>query len=98
MDNTLDESDFVKDQNLHARESNQSSGNISKDITNSTPVDDALIKKTRSVWESAYGREITDTEAMEIIERFANIFDVMSECGAKANPSPENCNGEDVYA
>ena len=79
MDNTFDENDFAVNQNLHAREA-ESSENSQEDIINSTHIDGALIEKTRSVWEPVYGREITDTEAIRIIERFAGIFDVLTEC------------------
>ena len=98
MDKIFDENDFIDNRNLHARETETSSGNNSKDTDNNSHMDESLIKKTRDVWEPLYGREITDTEATEIIKKFSNIFDVMTECGIKQDPSPANHNGEKGYA
>ena len=92
MDNTFDESDFAANQDLQARESKQSSESSQEDIINSTHIDGALIEKTRSVWEPVYGREITNAEAIRIIERFAGIFDVLTECmegDGQGTPKPE---------
>ena len=79
MDKTFDEDDFLEGRNLHARENSQSSGNTSQDMASGTHMDEALIKKTRSVWEPLYGREITDAEAMGIIEKFSDVLEVLAE-------------------
>ena len=97
MDNTFNEDDFADNRNLQTRETETGRENPSKDIANSTHIDEALIEKTRSAWEPVYGREVTDAEAIEIIKRFFNIFDVLAECEEGRNPSPANCSGENDY-
>ena len=79
MDNKFSKDDFTDNRNLQAREETHSNENPSKDVASSTHIDEALIKKTRNAWDPVYGREITDSEAIRIIERFAGIFDVLAE-------------------
>lgn len=88
MGNTFDENDFRKNQDLHARESNRSSGNSSKDIIKDIGKEPQIkdvgeVMDFRKFWETRYERELSEFELQECRDNVAGFFNILAEWDGK---------------
>jgi hypothetical protein len=57
---------------------------------------DNLIDRTRQVWQSRIGRDLTDEHARQIAENVTGFFSVLAEWSRAEMPTPANDAGKPV--
>ena len=59
----------------------------------SNPANDNLIDRTRKVWQSRIGRNLTDDDARQISENVRGFFKILAEWSRDGMVGPANDNG-----
>lgn len=59
----------------------------------SSPANDNLIDRTRKVWQSRIGRNLTDEDARQISENVRGFFKILAEWSRDGMVGPANDNG-----
>jgi hypothetical protein len=59
-------------------------------------VNDNLIDRTRQVWQSRIGRDITDEDARQIAANVTGFFSVLAEWSRAEMPTPANDAGKPI--
>ena len=60
----------------------------------SYPANDNLIDRTRQVWQSRFGRDLSREDARQIAENIAGFFTILAEWSRAEEPVPANDTGE----
>ena len=62
----------------------------------SQAANDNLIDRTRQVWQSRTGRDLTNEDARQIAENVTGFFSILAEWSRAEMPTPANDTGKPV--